>query len=180
MKARHYQQLVEIIRFLDRHTIWLANAPEGYTTSGRTMAAYDVKKMDEQLKTLDSVTRKLMDMVNEGIGVLGEMAVSEEEDEQQEQPPEEEALRIVEELNDGMYVDIDPYNDVRPVLIFESTGYDFGIGFCGVCLFDSENDDRVWDEETDEPEPLKPYLVREVLKLFSMLGKMEAKLQEVT
>jgi len=88
-----------------------------------------------------------------------------------------EAFNIVRDLN--YWVDLN-----YPELI-----YDYGtffelrtvgdcscITYCDITIWDSENDDREYNEEIDEYESLEEYVVNKINKLFSIFGKINIKL----
>lgn len=52
---------------------------------------------------------------------------------------------------------------------YTSAGFCEAIMFLGYPIWSSECDDRVWDEETDTPEPLYDYVKRESIKLIQKL-----------
>ena len=78
-------------------------------------------------------------------------------------PTIEELEDLIEQLNH----EISPLDD-NLGLYFEvnSVGYARGIKFADIPLWDSENDEREWDDIKDEPEPLEPYIRREAMRLF--------------
>jgi hypothetical protein len=86
----------------------------------------------------------------------------------------QEALKLVESLNNETFLDgvslecIEPFN-------FESNGYQCKISFLGIALWDDDNDDREWLEDNDdEKEPLRNFIIRETKKVLADINKRVA------
>lgn len=68
-----------------------------------------------------------------------------------------EYLQIVNTLNSELY---DKVGETEDQFYYTTNGYVDIIGFGDKTLWNSEEDDRQFDEETDEYEPLTPYIKR--------------------
>ena len=78
-----------------------------------------------------------------------------------------EIYAAVEELNDEMYVGLDWYVPFS----MESFGYaNTYIKFMGEVVWQSQDDPRDFDEDRNEYEPLKPFLIKEARKMFADLA----------
>jgi len=72
----------------------------------------------------------------------------------------ESAVSLIDEINHRFYAE----SGLTPVSLI-TDGDAMCIQIFDYPLWDSENDERKWDEDKDEPEPLEEYLRRE-LNLF--------------
>ena len=75
---------------------------------------------------------------------------------------EQKALQLVEDLNGEIYT-IYPdevTHGTIPSFEFSSNGVSYYISFNGCCLWDSDNDERPWDESGNEQEDLRRYIIR--------------------
>jgi len=84
-----------------------------------------------------------------------------------------EVINVVEELN-SHYVEVEnssiglcPYT----LKIFNKDS--FVIDFMGVRLWFSEEDERDWDEEYDEYEPLRDFLIKESKDIIFVLSSVK-------
>lgn len=81
---------------------------------------------------------------------------------------DDNAEEVVMELNSEMYEKCE-----LDILQFEytSTGFTTAITFLGYPIWCSECDDRKWDEDKDEQEPLYDYVKKEAIELINILQK---------
>ena len=96
----------------------------------------------------------------------------------------EVTLELIEELNIETYSDIFndenyiEYKDVQMFLeeniLFElrTIGYAHGITFLDIPIWHSDNDEREYNDEIDEYEPLKPYLIKKAKEILNILTKL--------
>jgi len=85
----------------------------------------------------------------------------------------EEIEELVTELNETIENEEDGYR------LFEvrSMGWVIAIYYCGYPLWDSENDEREWNDDTDEPEPLKRHLLRVFFELIDKITEDAEKIR---
>lgn len=88
----------------------------------------------------------------------------------------EDLRNTVEEINDKLFMSANWEDDVHyvPFLEFISTPIGDRIDFAGFCIWDSENDGRMYFDEEDEYELMQRYLEREVGKVISSLKVMQS------
>lgn len=79
---------------------------------------------------------------------------------------DETTLDVVYLLNGEIY---DNIQDEYAYYEYRSTGYCEAVMFLGYPVWSSDCNERVWDEETDTPEPLYDYIKRESIKLIQKL-----------
>lgn len=94
-------------------------------------------------------------------------------------PIEQEALKVVEDLNNESWIDIPAsrYNDILCFNPFkcEFDGYYYSINFMNICIWDSDNDGRNYDENNEgygeEKIPLRDYIIKESKKITKHLKR---------
>jgi len=59
------------------------------------------------------------------------------------------------------------------LLRFESNGCNDVVKFLGNIIYNDDDNDREWDEETNSYEPFQPYLLRKMCKEISKIKKIE-------
>tara|TARA_R110000744_G_scaffold194114_1_gene312966 strand:- start:560 stop:811 length:252 start_codon:yes stop_codon:yes gene_type:complete len=79
-------------------------------------------------------------------------------------------LKLVEELNQEIY---DKHGDLDKQFFFTANGFIDTIGFGSIMLWNSEDDDRVWIEECNDYEPMKPF-IRKQLRQYGIMLKLMA------
>jgi len=61
-----------------------------------------------------------------------------------------------------------------PLFEYETDGFIYqSVKFLDHVIWDSENDERVWNEEKDEPEPMEGFLRRTANQLISDISKIK-------
>jgi hypothetical protein len=80
---------------------------------------------------------------------------------------------IVEKLNEELYA-IDPkLHDECIMLEFSGTGSTMGIKFCGSYIWDDQNDEREWNEESGKQvPPLEEHIRSEVMQMVKLVSKI--------
>lgn len=78
-------------------------------------------------------------------------------------------IKLVLELNEELY---DTYGDMDQLFYYTTTGFANVIGFGEILLWSDQWDDREYDEETREYEPLKPYLLKRLKQEAEFLVKI--------
>lgn len=60
----------------------------------------------------------------------------------------------------------------------ESTGVSIGIMFCGYYIWNTDDDCRIWDDESDTQEPLYDCVVREARKIQRLISMALPEVEE--
>lgn len=79
-----------------------------------------------------------------------------------------DAINLVEELNDKFQREDN--SDYLPYEFIYHTYYGNGIKFMGVLIWDFDNDQRRYDYEKDDYEPLKDFIIRESKRISNELS----------
>ncbi len=89
----------------------------------------------------------------------------------------EEALNAVENINQEIYDFLEKEYGIRfPILNLETDGFSILITFMGnYVLWFSEEDEREFNANKNEYEPLEQYLRREAQKLIDQIGSIKIK-----
>lgn len=66
-------------------------------------------------------------------------------------------IRIASELNQEMY---ERHGELEEHFFYTTDGYNDVFGFGDKILWDSMNDDRIYQEDINDYEPFKPYILR--------------------
>ena len=88
----------------------------------------------------------------------------------------EECLNAVNELNDMLYNDMgdslldDEYGEYK--FLYHSTGYSQSISFNHEYIYDSDNDEREWNEATCKYEPLVQYIIKKMNEYTTTVNKV--------
>lgn len=80
-----------------------------------------------------------------------------------------ELLRAVASIESDIYDLIE--NDEQVYLLIESSSFACRVSFLGIHLWDSENDERCFDDEKGY-EPLEPFLRKAINKELNLLKKI--------
>lgn len=89
-----------------------------------------------------------------------------------------EALKLVNDLNEEVFSE-GKYEDEPHLFSYCSDGFTDIIMCADVCIWNSEDDDRLYiDEEADEYEPLRDYVIRESKNMFTDNLERMAKLEQ--
>ncbi len=78
-----------------------------------------------------------------------------------------EVLLIIDEINETICSLIGEQNGGNFLLTYTNATWYEVIEFAGICIWNSENEERTWIEETKDYEPFKPFLIREIRKITS-------------
>lgn len=82
-----------------------------------------------------------------------------------------EAIEVVEKLNQKIYDYFESYGLTYPLLELSTDGFSIIIDFMGQHrLWFSEEDEREFNEETNEYELLEVYLRRETQEIINQIG----------
>lgn len=85
---------------------------------------------------------------------------------------------IAEKVNYYIYENHNELVEFGVCCEYASLGYQDMFIFLDIVIWDSDNDERYWDEEIEEYEPLDKYVVKQINKVCSLLGKMSIKIEE--
>jgi len=67
--------------------------------------------------------------------------------------------------------EIDPTK--LPAITVSTDGTVLCVQFLGTTLWNSDTEDRAWDDEADSYEPMEPYLRRKLNELLSVVSKLK-------
>lgn len=84
-----------------------------------------------------------------------------------------EALHIVEDLNQEIF---DKYGETfSQIFTFTvvAIGFYTSINFLGQVIWNSEEDDREWIEESNDYEPFEPYLRKKINELIQQISTLK-------
>lgn len=82
-----------------------------------------------------------------------------------------EAIEVVEKLNQEVYDYFENYGLTYSLLELKTDGFSIIINFMGQHrLWFSEEDEREFDDEINEYEPLEQYLRRETQEIINQIG----------
>ena len=84
-----------------------------------------------------------------------------------------ELVEIVSELNDEVEDTLYGKGIVYNPFEYRTTGYEQIVTFFGETLWCSENDEREFDEEADEYEPIEDFLRREATEFCKQVGQLQ-------
>lgn len=83
---------------------------------------------------------------------------------------------LAEYINFYLYDNHKELIDLGICCEYRSIGYQDYFYFLDIVIWDSDNDEREYNEEIDEYESLEEYVVNKINKLFSIFGKINIKL----
>jgi len=79
-------------------------------------------------------------------------------------------VEIVNELNQEIY---EKHGDIEDCFYYSSDGYCDVFGFGDKMLWNSENDDREFNEELNDYEPFKPFIIKEFNSWIDNLSSLK-------
>ena len=82
----------------------------------------------------------------------------------------EDYQKIVSELNQELF---DRFEETELCFSYSTNGVIDSVSFEGRLLWDSENDGRKWDEETNDYEPFKPFIIRQYSNWVKRLNSIK-------
>lgn len=82
----------------------------------------------------------------------------------------ENKQEIVRELNIELY---DKFKEAELNFSYSTTGLYESVSFGGNLIWHSEDDDRLWVEETNDYEPFKPFIERAFNKWVDELSRLK-------
>lgn len=88
--------------------------------------------------------------------------------------PPDQIETDISNINDAVFHAMEGEDDGFRLLSLKSgsDGFIQWVEFCGEAIWESENDERAYDEATDEHEPLEPFLRRKMLEIADRMEKL--------
>lgn len=78
--------------------------------------------------------------------------------------------KLVQELNESLYL---KYNDDSSPFTYNTNGYSHIIKYCDIILWFSEQDERKFNEEENDYEPLDLYVINKFNEYISSIKPYE-------